>query len=156
MPFSRRPTSRLPIESQSLTIWPWNNHDLGMTLPLVWPWPYLWPWPQTSQTKLKLMSRFQNWHFPRDDLDSMTFILKWPRYCQDVPPHQKWSFYVNCFKSYSPNRHTHTVYALRIKHHLPVQASDNKINFARTKNDLPGLCNNYVTWKWLSAVTVVL
>ena len=32
MPFSRRPTSRLPIESQTLTIWPWNDLDLGMTL----------------------------------------------------------------------------------------------------------------------------
>ena len=44
-------------------------------------WP--WPWP--------------------NDLDTQT----WPRYCQDVSSHQK-SFYVNCFKSYSPNRHTHT------------------------------------------------
>ena len=45
----------------------------------------------------------------------MTLILTqwpwystWPRYCQDVSPHQKWSFYVNWFKSYSPNRQTHT------------------------------------------------
>ena len=43
----------------------------------------------------------------------MTLIFKWPRY---VPSHQKWSFYVNYFKSYSLNRqtdrqtdgHTHT------------------------------------------------
>ena len=47
-------------------------------------WP--WPWP--------------------NDLDTQT----WPRYkmLQDVTPYQKWSFYVNSFKSYSPNRHTHT------------------------------------------------
>ena len=41
-PFSWRPTSHLLIESQTLTIWPWNNLYLGMTLTLVWPWPYLW------------------------------------------------------------------------------------------------------------------
>ena len=34
MPFSRRPTSRLPIESQTLTIWPWNNLDTGVTMTL--------------------------------------------------------------------------------------------------------------------------
>ena len=33
IPFSRRPTSRLLIESQTLTIWPWAwPNDLGMTL----------------------------------------------------------------------------------------------------------------------------
>ena len=45
MLFSQRPTSHLPIESQTLTIW------LGMTLTLVCPWPHIWPLPQTSQTK---------------------------------------------------------------------------------------------------------
>ena len=28
VPFSRRPTIRLPIESQTFTIWPWNDLDL--------------------------------------------------------------------------------------------------------------------------------
>ena len=42
MPFSRRPTSRLPIEIQDL------QFDLGIPLTLVWTWPYLRPWPQTS------------------------------------------------------------------------------------------------------------
>ena len=84
--------------------WPWPN-DLGMTLTSFmtlttdklnqvktdvqeaklafskrWPWP--WPNDHGTQT--------------------------WPRCCQDVPPHQKWSFYVNWFKSYSPNRQTDT------------------------------------------------
>ena len=43
---------------------------------------WLWPWP--------------------NDLETQT----WPRYGQDVTPYQKWSFYVNSFKSYSPNRQT--------------------------------------------------
>ena len=43
------------------------------------------------------------WPWP-NDLDTQT----WPRYCQDIPPHQKWSFYVNCLKTYCPNRHTQT------------------------------------------------
>ena len=47
-----------------------------------WPWP--WPWS--------------------NDLDTQT----WPRYGQDVPSYQKWSFYVNWFKNYSPNRQTDT------------------------------------------------
>ena len=41
------------------------------------------------------------WPWP-NDLDTQA----WPGYCQDVPPHQKWSFYVNWFKSYNLNRHT--------------------------------------------------
>ena len=32
IPFSRRPTSPLLIESQTLTIWPWSNLDLGVTM----------------------------------------------------------------------------------------------------------------------------
>ena len=49
-----------------------------------------WPWPGPN------------------DLDTQTL----PRYGQDVTPHQKWSFYVNSFRSYSLDRqtdtHTHT------------------------------------------------
>ena len=44
-------------------------------------WPWLWP----------------------NDVDTQI----WPRYGQDVTPYQKWSFYVNSFKSYSLNRQTH-------------------------------------------------
>ena len=66
MPFSQRPTSHLPIESQTLT----------MPLTLVWPWPYLWFWPQTSQTKL-------NW-YPGNKISifhEMTLTLTiWPWY----------------------------------------------------------------------------
>ena len=32
MLFSRKPTSRLPTEGQTLTIWSWDDLDLGMTL----------------------------------------------------------------------------------------------------------------------------
>ena len=75
-----------------------------MTLTLVW------PWPQTSQTKLNWYSGSKvsismRWPWPwSNDLDTQT----WPRYGQDVTPYQKRSFYVNCFKSYSLNGHTHT------------------------------------------------
>ena len=34
MPFSQRPTPHLLIESQTLTIWLWNDIDLGVTLTL--------------------------------------------------------------------------------------------------------------------------
>ena len=51
-----------------------------LTFPMRWPWP----WP--------------------NDLDTQT----WPRNGQDVTSYQKWSFYVNSFKSYSMNRHTDT------------------------------------------------
>ena len=38
----------------------------------------------------------------------MTLILKtWLRYGQDVTPYQKRSFYVNSFKSYLTDTHTH-------------------------------------------------
>ena len=43
------------------------------------------------------------WPWPHD-LDTQT----WPRYGRDVIPYQKWSFYVNSFKSYSLNRQTDT------------------------------------------------
>ena len=71
-----------------------------MTLTLVLPWPHLLPWPQTSQTKL-------NW-CPSNKISifhemTLTLILKFDLY---VTPYQKWSFYVNSFKSYSLNRHT--------------------------------------------------
>ena len=49
-------------------------------------WP--WPWPNNLGTQT------------------------WPRYGQDVTSYQKWSFYVNWFKSYSPNRHADTTKTL--------------------------------------------
>ena len=82
--------------------------DLEITFPLVWPWPHLWPWPQTSQTKLNWcpgskFNIFMRWPWPwPNDLGTQT----WPGYGQDVTPYQKWSFYVNSFKSYSPNGQT--------------------------------------------------
>ena len=74
--------------------------DLGMSLILVW------SSPQTSRTKLNwcLVAKLAfsiRWPCPwPNDLDIQT----WPRYCHDVPPHHRWSFYVTRFKSYSPNR----------------------------------------------------
>ena len=57
-----------------------------------------WPWPWPS------------------GLDTQT----WRRYGQYVPSYQKRSFYVNSFKSYSPNRlthtHTHTMKTLPLPH----------------------------------------
>ena len=95
----------------TLTIWP------GMILTLLWPWPHLWPWPWTTQTKLNCC--------PGSKInisDEMTLTLtqwpdthSWHRYGQDAIPYQKWSFYVNSFKSYSwtdtqtdTHRHTDT------------------------------------------------
>ena len=38
------------------------------------------------------------------DLDTQT----WPRYGQDIPPYQEWSFYVKASKSCSPKTDTQT------------------------------------------------
>ena len=69
MPFSRRPTSRLLIESQTLTIWPWNDLDLGVTLTSFmtltsekWNWcpgaklafSMKWPWPWSNDIGITL------------------------------------------------------------------------------------------------------
>ena len=69
----------------------------------------MWPWP--------------------NDLDTQT----WPRYGQDVPAYQKWSFYVKGFKSYSLNRQTdrqtdtHTQRDRHDrKHYLPTYAGGNQ------------------------------
>ena len=55
------------------------------------------------------------WPWP-NDLDTQI----WPRYGQDVTAYQKWSFYVNWFKSNSPNRqidrHTDTTKTLPLPH----------------------------------------
>ena len=95
MPFSWRPTSCLLIESQTLTIWIWNDLDLGMTLTSdksnqVKPMP---------RKKISIFHEMTLTQWPNDH-DTQT----WPRYCQDVPPHQTLGFYVNYFKSYSLNR----------------------------------------------------
>ena len=105
MPFSQRPTSCLLIESQTLTIWPWNDLDLGVTLTsfvTLTPEKSIQAKTDVRVAKLAFSMRWP-WPWP-NDLDTWT----WPRYCQDVPQHQKWSLYVNWFKSYSPNRQTHT------------------------------------------------
>ena len=91
MAFSRRPTSHLLIESQMLTIWPWYDLDLIYDLDL--------RQLKLSETEVAKFSMRWPWS---NDLDTQT----WPRYSQDVTPYQKWSFYVNSFKSYSPNRQT--------------------------------------------------
>ena len=101
MPFSRRPTSRLPIESHTYNLtleWPWSWYDLDLIYDL-----------GLRQIKLSLtdvqvakLPFSMRWPWP-NDLDIQT----WPRYGQDIIPYQKWSFYVNLFKSYSPNRQTH-------------------------------------------------
>ena len=78
MPFSQRPTSRLPIEVRTYN------------LTLIWPWLYLWPWPCTSQIKLiwfqvAKLAFSMRWPWPwPNDLDTQ----KWPRYVQDITPYQ--------------------------------------------------------------------
>ena len=51
--------------------------------------------------------------------------------------------------SFTPSKHQiMPVYALRIKHHLPIRMSDGKINLPRSKNDLPmTFCNDQLTQK---------
>ena len=105
MPFSQRPTSCLPIESQNtynLTLewlWPWDDHDIIYDLDL-----------RTSQTKLNWGpgSKITIFHGMTLNLTQWPWYSNWPRYGQDVTSYQKWSFYVNFFKSYSLNRHTNT------------------------------------------------
>ena len=66
------PTSCLLIESQTLTIWPCNDLDLGMTFTL------FMTLTSDKSNQVKLMSRSRSSHFPCDDLDLdlMTLILK--------------------------------------------------------------------------------
>ena len=59
---------------------------------------------RVKKLKLVKLSFFLIWPWPwSNDLDTQT----WPRYDQDVPAYQKWSFYVKRFKSYSLNRQKH-------------------------------------------------
>ena len=58
MPFSRRPTSRLPIESQTLIIWMWKDLNLRQV--------------KLSETNVQEA----NWAVSWDDLDPMALILK--------------------------------------------------------------------------------
>ena len=67
MPFSRRPTSHLLIESPTLTIWPWNDLEL--------PLPSLWPLPKTCKTKLNCCPGSQISIYDLD-IDPLTLILK--------------------------------------------------------------------------------
>ena len=78
IPFSQKPTSCLLIESQTLKIWPGNDVDLGVTLTS----------DKSNQVKTDVqvakLALSMRWPWP-NDLDTQT----WPRYCKDVPPHQK-------------------------------------------------------------------
>ena len=99
MPFSRRPTSHLLIESQT-------QFDLG----LVWPLPHLWPWPQTSQTKLNwcpgskinIFHTRLPWPWP-NDLDTQT----WPRYVK-MYHHTKNQVYMSTISKVTAWTDTHT------------------------------------------------
>ena len=87
-----------------------------MILTMVWPWPWCnlaliydldlrQVKPSQTDAQVDKFIFSMRWTWPwSNDIDTQT----WPRYCQDVPSHQKWSFYANWFKSYSLNRHTHT------------------------------------------------
>ena len=100
MPLSRRPTSHLPTESQTLTIWPWDDLDLRQVK------------PSYTDVQVAKLAFFIRWPWP-NDLDTQM----WPRYGQDVTSYQKWSFYVNSFKVVArTDRHTDT--QTRQKHYL--------------------------------------
>ena len=87
MPFNRRPISCLLIETQTFTIWRWDDLDLVYDLDVRHVKPTL------TDVQVAKLAFYVRWPWLKD-LDTQT----WPRYCQDVPPHQKWSFYVNYFK----------------------------------------------------------
>ena len=129
-----------------------------MTLTLVWPWPHLWPWPQ--QIKLSLtdvqvaelpFSMRWPWPWP-NDLDTQT----WPRYGQDITPYQKWSFYVNWFKSYSPNRqtdrqtHTHDENITSTAYAGGNNFKQNKWNKSESENHFPAKITSWCPFQWAS------
>ena len=79
--------------------WPWYHLDLIFALDLRQVKP--------SETEFQVAKLVFSMRWPwtwSNNLDTQTG----PIYCQDVPPHQKWSFFVNWFKSYSLNRCTQT------------------------------------------------
>ena len=83
---------------------------------LIWPWP----WP--------------------NELDTQT----WPRYGQDVPAYQKWSFYVKGFKSYSLNRQT--------EHRHTDRHTDRQTDRHDRKHYLPAYAGgNNVDWCWVAS-----
>ena len=96
------PLANRQSNTYNLTLeWPLPRYDLDLIYDL-----------DLRQVKLSLtdvqvaklpFSMRWSWPWP-NDLDTQT----WPRYGQDVTPYQKWSFYVNLFKSYSrTDRQTH-------------------------------------------------
>ena len=94
MPFSWR--AHLPLANR-------KSNTYNMTLEWSWPWCNLNLIHGLDLREVKLaFSMRWPWSSP-SNLDTWTWC------CQDVPPHQKWSLYVDCFKSCSLNRHnTHT------------------------------------------------
>ena len=83
LPLSRRPTSRLLIESQTLTIWPGNDLDLGMTLTSFMTLTSDKSNQVKTDVQVAKLAFSMRWPWPwPNDLDTQT----WPRYCQDVPP----------------------------------------------------------------------
>ena len=100
-----------------------------LTLTLMWPSPWCMTLTllmtcshiqRVKKLKLVKLSFFLIWPWPwPNDLYTQT----WPRYDQDVPAYQKWSFYVKRFKSYSLNRQTDRHDR---KHYLPAYAGGNK------------------------------
>ena len=102
--FGRKPTARFGIEIQHL------QFDSAMTLTLNWSWPWCSYEYHKLVTQKNLVSNSPKSPFTKvtltltHDLDTQT----WPRYGQDVPSYQTWSFYVKAFKSYSPNGQTDT------------------------------------------------
>ena len=103
MPFSRRPTSYLPIESQTPMIWPWYDLDLIYDLDL------RQVKPSKTDVQVAKFSFSMRWPWPwPNDLDTQN----WSRYGQDVLPYQESSFCVKSFKSIAwtdrhTDRHTH-------------------------------------------------
>ena len=84
MPFSGRPTSRLLTESWTLTIWPWTDLDLAMTM------ASFMTLTSDKLNQVKLMSRCQI-----SISHEMTLTLtQWPWYSNlswiwsNVPPYQ--------------------------------------------------------------------
>ena len=105
MPFSRRSTSHFLIESQTLTIWPWNDLDLGMTLTS----------DKSNQVKLILkldLDMVKMYHHTKNEVSMSNYskVIALTDTHTDTtktlpPPHTRIPYYVN-FCTWSRSRHT--------------------------------------------------
>ena len=96
--------AHLPLAGRKLNTynlilkWPWHWKDLNLVYDLDLRQVKL----SSTDVHIAKLAFSMRWPWPLpNDLDSQT----WPRYGQDVRQYQKWSFYVNWFKSFTQPSH---------------------------------------------------